>query len=161
MEQRINVFNKGQQAMKTLYGVGAYLAKCSVEQPLLELIKFRVSQINGCAYCLDMHSKDMRANGETEQRLYLLDAWREAPFYSARERAALLWAEALTKITNGDVPDAVYQEASDQFSEQELIDLTMAVITINSYNRINIAFRTPAGSYKPGAHAAPQAATTA
>ena len=152
MEQRMNAFEKGANAMKALYGLGIYLAKSPVEQNLLNLIYFRVSQINGCAYCLDMHSKDLCAKGESEQRLYVLNAWRDAPFYSLRERAALAWAEALTSITNGNVPDDVYVTARQQFSEQELIDLTMAVITINSYNRINIAFRTTAGGYQPGAH---------
>src|SRR6266498_5171575 len=135
MEQRINAYEKGHQALKAMYGLGSYLAKSSIEQSLLNLIYFRVSQINGCAYCLDMHSKDLRAAGETEQRLYVLDAWREAPFYTERERAALAWAEAVTKITNGSVDDKIYQEARKQFSEEELIDLTFAVITINSYNR--------------------------
>jgi AhpD family alkylhydroperoxidase len=150
MKQRMNAFEKGQKAMKALFSMGIYLAKSSVEQSLLELIYFRVSQINGCAYCLDMHSKDLRAKGETEQRLYLLNAWREAPFYSERERAALAFAEALTKVSEHGVPDSVYEEARDQFSEEELIDLTMAIITINSYNRINIAFRTTTGTYKAG-----------
>jgi AhpD family alkylhydroperoxidase len=153
MEQRINAFEKGQNAMKALYGIGAYLTKSPVEQPLLNLIYFRVSQINGCAYCLDMHSKDLRVRGETEQRLYMLDAWRETPLYTGRERAALAWAEAVTNITEGHVPDEVYQQAKEQFSEEELVDLTLAVITINSYNRINIAFRTTAGGYQPGAYA--------
>lgn len=153
MEQRINFFEKGQNAIKPLFGIGAYLSKSPVEQSLLDLIYFRVSQINGCAYCLDMHSKDLRSSGETEQRLYLLDSWREAPFYTERERAALAWAEAVTKVTAGHVPDEVYHEAIKQFSDTELIDLTMAVININSYNRINIAFRTPAGSYQVGQHA--------
>ena len=153
MKQRISVFEKGQGAMKALYGLGIYLAKSPVEQPLLNLLYFRVSQINGCAFCLDMHSQDLRAIGESEQRLYVLDAWREAPFYSDRERAALAWAEAVTKISGSDVPDDVYEEARKQFSEEELIDLTLAVITINSYNRINIAFRVQAGGYKPAARA--------
>jgi AhpD family alkylhydroperoxidase len=153
MEPRINVFEKGQNAMKAVYGLGIYLAKSPIEQSLLNLIYFRVSQINGCAFCLDMHSKDLLAKGETEQRLFVLDAWREAPFYTDRERAALAWAEAVTKITGGNVPDAVYDEASKQFSEEELIDLTIAVTTINSYNRINIAFRPLVGTYKVGAYA--------
>jgi AhpD family alkylhydroperoxidase len=153
MEQRINAFEKRPNALKAMYGLGAYLAKSAVEQSLLELIYFRVSQINGCAFCLDMHSKDLRAKGETEQRLYIMDAWREAPFYTDRERAALAWAEAVTKITNGNVSDEVYAEAKQQFSEEELIDLTMAVITINSYNRINIAFRPKVGTYKVGEYA--------
>jgi len=146
----MNAFEKGQGALKAMYGLGAYLAKSPLGQPLLDLIYFRVSQINGCAYCLDMHSKDLRAKGETEQRLYTLDAWRETPFFSERERAALAWAEAVTKITEGRVPDEVFEEARKQFSEEELIDLTLAITTINSYNRFNIAFRTVAGGYQPG-----------
>ena len=152
MEQRINFFETGKDAMKALYGVGAYLGKAGFEKGLLNLLFFRVSQINGCAYCLDMHSKDLRANGETEQRLYLLNAWREAPFYTDRERAALAWSEAVTTIPNGDVPNDVYDNARKQFSEQELIGLTLAITTINTYNRINIAFRTTAGAYKAGDH---------
>jgi len=147
MEQRINFFAKGADAMKAMYGLGAYLAKSPVEQKLLHLLYFRVSQINGCAYCLDMHSKDLRAAGETEQRLYMLDAWREGTVYTSRERAALAFAEGVTKT---HVSDEVYATAAAEFTEQELIDLIMAIITINSYNRINIAFQTPAGSYKPG-----------
>ncbi len=154
MEQRINIYEKAHEAMKPIFGLSAYLAKSSVEQSLRELIYFRVSQINGCAYCLDMHSKDLRAAGETEQRLYMLDAWRETSFYSERECAALVWAESVTKITEGHVPDEIYEEARKQFSEAELIDLTMAVIIINSYNRINIAFRIKAGTYTVGQHAA-------
>ena len=150
MKQRMNAFAKGQKAMQALFGLGIYLAKSPVEQSLLELIYFRVSQINGCAYCMDMHSKDLRAKGETEQRLYLINAWREAPFYTERECAALAYAEALTKISEHGVPDHVYEEARNQFSEEELIDLTLAITTINTYNRINIAFRTTAGSYKAG-----------
>jgi AhpD family alkylhydroperoxidase len=153
MEQRMNAFEKGQGAMKALYGVGMYLAKSPVEQALLHLLYFRVSQVNGCAYCLDMHSKDLRAAGETEQRLYMVAAWREATCYTDRERAALAWAEELTLLPNRSVSDEVYTMARAQFSEEELIDLTLAVTTINTYNRINIAFRTPAGSYEPGQHA--------
>ena len=150
MKQRIDLLEKGQKVIKALGGLGVYLAKSSLEPQLINLIDFRVSQINGCAYCLDMHSKDLRAAGETEQRLYTIAAWREAPFYSERERAALAWAEAVTKLKDGNVPDEVYEEARRQFSEEELIDLTVAVTTINTYNRINIAFRTPAGDYQPG-----------
>jgi AhpD family alkylhydroperoxidase len=153
MEPRINAFEKGQNAMKAMYGFGVYLAKSSIEQPLLNLIYYRASQINGCAYCLDMHSKDLRAKGETEQRIYLVSAWREAMVYTDRERAALAWAESVTLVTEVHVPDAVYEQASEQFSELELIDLTLAIIAINSYNRINVAFRTPAGNYVPGQHA--------
>lgn len=155
MKQRINMFEKGQHGMKALFGLGIYLAKSPVEQNLLHLIYFRVSQINGCAFCLDMHSKDLCAAGETQQRLFLLNAWRESPFYTDRERAALAWAEALTKLGQACVPDALYEEARQQFSEEELIDLTFAVITINSYNRLNIAFPAPVGTYQPGDFAVP------
>lgn len=138
-------------ALQAMFGLSAYLAKTGLEKNLLQLIEFRVSQINGCAYCLDMHSKDFRAGGDTEQRLYLLSAWREAPFYTKRERAALEWAESLTLLDeNGRAPDDVYERARQEFGEQELIDLTMAVIAINGWNRLNIAFRTEPGSYVPG-----------
>jgi len=150
MEPRINFLEKGQDAMKALFGLGKYLSKSPIEQPLLNLIDFRISQINGCAFCLDMHSKDLRAEGETEQRLYVLDAWREAPFYSERERTALSWAEAVNKC---NVPDEVYEEAREQFSEEELIVLTMQVAAINCWNRINIAFHNKVGDYQPGQHA--------
>jgi AhpD family alkylhydroperoxidase len=150
MEERINFYEKGHAAMKGLFTTGAYLAKSKIGQSLIDLINFRVSQINGCAYCLDMHAKDLRAMGESEQRLYLLSAWREAPFYTERERAALAWAEA---VTRADVPDEIYSDACREFSEEEMIDLTTAVLTINSFNRINIAFRAEAGDYQPGMHA--------
>ena len=150
MEQRIKSSEKVAHVLKTLYGIGSWLSKSSIGQPLLNLVYFRVSQMNGCAFCLDMHSKDLRAKGETEQRLYLLDAWRDAPFYTDRERAALAWAEAMTKITNGNIPDEIYREAKNKFSEEELIDLTLAVTTINTYNRFNLAFSPAVGSYKPG-----------
>jgi len=154
MKQRMNFYEKGFKAIRPLFSMGAYLSKSPIEQPLLDLVSFRVSEINGCAYCLDMHSKDLRAHGETEQRLYMLDAWRESPLYTDRERAALAWAEAVTKLEKNNVPDDVYEQALAQFSEEELVDLTMAVIGINSWNRLNIAFRTPAGDYVPGQHAA-------
>ena len=153
MKQRMNFYEKGYKAIKPLFGIGAYLSKSPVEQSLLELVYFRVSQINGCAYCLDMHSKDLRAKGETEQRLYMISAWREVTLYTEREKAALAYAEALTRLPNNEVPDDVYEKAVGQFSEEELIDLTIAIIGINSYNRINVAFRTPAGDYVPGQHA--------
>jgi len=158
MKQRINVVEKGMPAMKAMSGMGIYLAKSPVERSLLDLIYYRVSQVNGCAYCLDMHSKDLREIGESDQRLFVLPAWREAPFYSDRERAALAWAEALTKLDGGIVPDEVYDAAVRQFSEVELIDLTLAVITINGYNRVNLAFPNPkaVGTYRPGIHAVQQ-----
>lgn len=154
MQHRINPYEKGRQAVQSMYGLGIYLASSSLKKPLLDLIYFRVSQINGCAFCLDMHSKDLRAEGETEQRLYGLNAWREAPYYNAEERAALAWAEALTEIAKSGVQDDVYAAALKYFSEEQLVDLTLAVITINSYNRMNIAFHVPAGHYQPGQYAA-------
>jgi AhpD family alkylhydroperoxidase len=147
MEQRINYYEKGQGAFKALNAIGAYLSKSIIEPPLLHLIYFRVSQINGCAFCLDMHSKDLRAIGETEQRLYMLNAWRDSPVYTARERAAFAFAEA---VTRAQVPDEVYTASLQEFSEEELIDLTMATIAINSYNRLNATFLPVAGGYKPG-----------
>ncbi len=150
MELRINIREKGQEALNALYGLNKYLAKSSIEKSLMDLVYYRVSQINGCAFCLDMHSKDLRAEGESEQRLYVMDAWREAPFYSDRERAALIWTEALTKLTSSLIPDQIYTEAISQFSEEELIDLTMAINAITIYNRINIAFGAPVGTYQVG-----------
>lgn len=150
MEQRINFQEEGSKAMKSLYGIAGHLAKSGLEKNLLELVFFRVSQINGCAFCLDMHSKDLRAMGESEQRLHVLAAWREAPFYTPKERAALAWAEALTSLKLGLVSDEIYHEAEQHFSNTELIDLTLAVTTINTYNRFNIAFGAPVGSYQVG-----------
>ena len=149
MKQRLNYAEVGQGALRAMFGLEAYLAKSGLEPSLLHLLKFRVSQINGCAYCLDMHSKDLRAAGETEQRLYLLDAWREAPFYTERERAALAWAEAVTLVTEGHVPDEVYEQVRGQFNEEELVNLTLAVVAINGWNRLSIAFRVEPGSYQP------------
>src|SRR5215212_1223066 len=138
-----------ERAMRAMLGLSGYEAHCGLEPSLLELVKLRASQINGCAYCLDMHTKDARARGESEQRLYLLDAWRECPFYSERERAALLWTEAVTLIADDRVPDAVYEEVRKSFSDDELLALTMAVIAINAWNRLNIALRTVPGAYQP------------
>jgi AhpD family alkylhydroperoxidase len=150
MEQRINFQEKGQNAMKVLFGIGGYLKKSLVDEKLLELVYFRVSQINKCAFCLDMHSKDLRAKGETEQRLYGLSAWRETPYYSEKERAALGWAEA---VTGCHVPDSIYKEVKDHFTDEELIDLTLAVATINTWNRLNLAFPNTPGTYQPGQYA--------
>lgn len=152
MEQRFNYFKAAPDAYKAMSGLEAYLHGCGLEAGLLHLIKLRASQINGCAFCLDMHSKDLRAIGETEQRLYTLDAWRECPWFTDRERAALAWTEALTLITQGHVPDAVYEEARKQFNEKELSDLSIAITTINAWNRLSIASRTPPGTYKVGAY---------
>ena len=150
MEKRINAYEKGQVALKAMLGISAYLAKSSLEKNLLYLIEYRVSQINGCAYCLDMHSKDLRHGGETEQRIYMISGWRETDLYTARERAALEWAESVTLLNEGHVPDEVFENVRKEFSEEELIDLTLAVGAINTWNRVNIAFRTKAGSYQPG-----------
>jgi len=158
MTQRLNALEVAKGAMKAMYGLETYLAKCGLEASLLHLLKLRVSQINGCAYCIDMHWKDLRAGGETEQRLYMLDAWRESPFYSERERAALAWAEAVTLVTEGHVPDQVFEEARGQFDDAELADLTLAVVAINGWNRFSIAFRTVPGTYRAAtAHALPEA----
>jgi AhpD family alkylhydroperoxidase len=135
----------GAKAMSALHG---FLHRCGLEKSLLELVKLRASQINGCAHCIDMHTKELRADGESEQRLYLLDAWEESPFYTERERAALAWTEAVTLVTEGHVPDAVYEQVRAQFSEQELANLTLAVVAINGANRLNIAFRTVPGSHR-------------
>jgi AhpD family alkylhydroperoxidase len=126
-----------------------YLHKSSLEEPLIHLIKLRASQINGCSYCIDMHWKDLRALGETEQRLYSLDAWRECPWYSDRERAALAWTEAVTLIARDRVPDAVYESVRPHFTETELADLTLAVATINAWNRLAISARSEPGTYEP------------
>ncbi len=152
MEQRMDAYGKAPGVMKAMYGLELYLAKSSLDKQLLHLIKYRVSQINGCAYCLDMHSKDLRAGGETEQRLYTLDAWRETPFFTPRERAALEWAESVTLVSETHVPDEVYESVRKEFSEEELIDLTLAVATINAWNRFAISFRTTPGTYQPGKH---------
>jgi AhpD family alkylhydroperoxidase len=139
-------------AIKPLFALGKYLQTTSIERPLIELVLMRASQLNGCAYCLDMHSKDARAAGETEQRLYVLQAWREAPFYSDRERAALAWCEAVTRLDAHGVSDEVFEMARAQFSEKELGDLNMAVILINAWNRIAIPFQSVPGSYQPPKH---------
>ncbi|MEO8648735.1 MAG: carboxymuconolactone decarboxylase family protein [Acidobacteriota bacterium] len=157
MEQRIKSMEKGAEALKAMFGLGAYLATSSIETKLRHLLEFRISQINGCAYCLDMHSKDLRAEGETEQRIYMLAAWRESPVYSDRERAALAWAEAVTTLDDAHVSHEVFEWASKEFNEQELIDLTMVVVAINGWNRLNIAFRTEAGNYQPGQFTAAKA----
>ena len=147
MTQRMNYIQAAPEGFKALRQLQEYVDNSGLEHPLLELVKMRASQLNGCAYCLDMHSKDARAAGETEQRLYLLNAWREAPFYSERERAALAWAEALTLISSDKVSDELYAEVQRQFDAKELVDLSLAIIAINGWNRLGIAFRSEPGSY--------------
>jgi AhpD family alkylhydroperoxidase len=133
MTPRLDYHQAASAAFQTMLGMEKYVRSCGLEHSLLELVKTRASQINGCAYCIDMHTKDARAAGETEQRLYLLDAWREAPFYTDRERAAIAWTEAVTKVTEGHVPDAVFKEVREQFNDKELADLTMAIAAINAW----------------------------
>ena len=152
MKARLDPRKAAPQALQAMLGIQNYVNSCGIEHGLLELVKYRASQINGCAWCMDMHTKDARAAGETEQRLYLLSAWRECPFYSERERAALAWTESVTQLADGNVPDEVFAAALAQFSEQELVNLTMAIIAINGWNRINIAFRAVPGDYRPRAH---------
>jgi|ERR1043166_1462588 len=150
MKPRMN-FNPQSGVFQAMLALETYVRKSSGLDPsLLELVRMRSSQINGCAYCLDMHSKDARAAGETEQRLYCLPAWRETPFYSERERAALAWTEAVTQVSDDHVPDAVFELARKEFSEEELAELTLAIVAINGWNRLCIAFRAPPGIYQPG-----------
>jgi AhpD family alkylhydroperoxidase len=151
MEPRIDIMSVSPGAINAMLGLTKYLSQSGLDKKLLDLIDLRVSQINGCAYCIDMHWKDLRAAGESEQRLYGLDAWRESPYYTEQERAALGWAEAVTRVTDTHVPDEVFEEARRQFSDQELADLTLNVVAINGWNRLNIAFRNKAGTYQPGA----------
>jgi AhpD family alkylhydroperoxidase len=149
MEARIDYLKVGRGVYEAMLGLEKYLHQCGLEQKLLDLIKLRVSQINGCAYCIDTHWKDLRALGETEQRLYGLDAWHEPPHYNDRERAALAWAEAVTNIKETHAPDDVYEEARKQFSEKEIADLTLAISTINAWNRLAISARSVPGLYQP------------
>ncbi len=150
MEPRINYTEVAPEALRTMFSLERYARQSGLEHSLQLLMKVRASQINGCAYCIDMHTKDARAEGETEQRLYALSAWHETPFFSERERAALAWTDALTLIGDGGVPDELYEEVHEHFSEKEIVDLTMVVITINGWNRLAISFRAPVGSYEPG-----------
>ena len=148
MKARLDFRKASPQGEKAMMGLHMFVRNCGLDHSLLELVKLRASQINGCAHCIDMHTKELRADGESEQRLYLLDAWRESPFYSDRERAALAWTEAVTLVADDHVPDEVYDEARQQFTEEELVNLTFALVAINAANRLNIAFRTVPGSYQ-------------
>ena len=141
MKQRLNAFQAAPDAMKALAALDTYVHGCGLEQRLLELIKIRTSQINGCAYCIYVHTRDARASGETEQRIYLLDSWRDSPLYTERERAALEWTEALTFIANGHAPDKTYEDVRKLFPEEELVKLTLAIGNINVWNRFGIGFR--------------------
>jgi AhpD family alkylhydroperoxidase len=149
MRSRIEYIKAAPELFKAMRPLDDYVRNCGLEPSLIDLVLIRASQINGCAYCIDMHTKDARARGETEQRIYELDAWRETPFYSEREMAALAWTEAVTLITDGHVPDDVYEEARKQFTEVELVNLTVAISLINAWNRLSIAFRSVPGRYRP------------
>ena len=149
MSQRLHYGRAFPEGLKALFDLGRVISESGLESSLLELVKTRASQLNGCAYCLDMHTKDARAAGETEPRLYLLQAWRETSFYTPRERAALAWTEAITDIQAGHAPDEVYEEVRKEFSEAEQVRLTLAITQINTWNRISIAFRVEAGTYQP------------
>ena len=150
MQARLSAVDFGNEGYKALLALEAYIRRSGLEMKTYELVKLRASQINGCAYCLDMHSKDARAAGETEQRIYCLPAWRECPFYTDRERAALEWTEAVTLITEGHVPDEVFRRVREHFTEKELVDLNFAVVAINAWNRLAIPFRSVPGNYQPG-----------
>ena len=149
METRIDIAKISPAVYQAMLGLENQVRQSGLEQSLLELVRMRTSQINGCAYCLDMHSKDARANGETEQRLYLLNAWRETSFFTDRERAALEWTESITLVSRDQVPDAVYHGARRQFTEEELVNLTLAIVAINGWNRLAIGFRAVPGTYQP------------
>lgn len=147
--QRYDYGRKSHSAIRGMLEIEQYVRQSGLDMKIFELVKYRASQINGCAYCMDMHTKDARVAGESEQRLYLISAWRESPCYTDKEKAALAWTEALTLISENNVPDELYQEVRKSFKDDELMALTMAVVAINGWNRLSIAFRTPAGSYKP------------
>ena len=154
MAERLKYASAFPEGIQALAKLGHTVNTSGLEEGLLHLIFMRASQLNGCAYCIDMHSKDARALGETEQRLYGLSAWRETSFYTPRERAALAWTEGITNIQQGHAPDAVYQEAHREFGDADLVKLTMAIVTINSWNRVAIGFRMEPGTYHPKPKAA-------
>jgi AhpD family alkylhydroperoxidase len=158
MEHRVDYTKVAPGVLQGMLSLGKYLASSGLDPKLLDLVNLRASQINGCAYCIDMHWKDLRAAGETEQRLYGLDAWAESSYYTDRERAALAWTEAVTRLDEGHVPDPVFDAARRFFSEKELADLTLGIVAINGWNRLNIAFRAPAGTYLPQSRAKFEAA---
>ena len=149
MPSRIEYLKVAPGGYRAMLGLEEYLRQCGLEESLLDLVKLRASQVNGCAYCIDMHWKDLRARGENEQRLYGLDAWEESPYYNERERAALAWTEAVTNIRDGHVRDEVYENVRKHFSEKEMADLTLAVAAINAWNRLAISARTEPGNYQP------------
>jgi AhpD family alkylhydroperoxidase len=157
MEPRLDYTRRSPGGYKAMLALNNFAENCGLEHSLLELIKTRASQINGCAFCIDMHTIDARAAGESEQRLYLLNAWREAPFYTERERAALAWTEAVTLLSETHIPDEEYEAARGHFSEEELVNLTWAIVTINGWNRMAVAFRSQPGHHGPSAHSSSRA----
>lgn len=152
MKSRIEYAQVAPGAVEAMRALEKYVRTCGIEAKLLELIKIRASQINGCAHCLDMHTKDARAQGETEQRIYALSAWRETPFFSEKERAALAWTEAVTQVSSSQVPDEVYEIARQYFDEKELVNITVAIVAINGWNRLAVSFRSVPGAYQPAKH---------
>jgi AhpD family alkylhydroperoxidase len=151
MEERIDYTRAAPEGYRAMLGLEHYVRHCGLESSLLELVRLRASQINGCAFCVDMHTKDARAGGESEQRLYAVAVWHEAPFFTERERAALAWTEAVTLVPSSHVPDDAYARVRQHFGEKELTDLTLAIVAINGWNRLAVSFRKPAGTYQPGA----------
>jgi AhpD family alkylhydroperoxidase len=149
MQARLDYTAATPGGVQALYGLERYVRGCGLEHGLLHLVKIRASQLNGCAFCIDMHSREARDSGEDQRRLDLLPAWRESPFYTDRERAALAWTEAVTFVADGHVPDDVYEEVRRHFGEKELVDLTLAVATINAWNRMAISFRAVPGTPVP------------
>ncbi len=160
MKARLDYSAIAPGAMKAMSGLGAYIRTTNLEPALLELVRLRSSQLNGCAYCVDMHTKDARLAGETEQRLYAVSVWEETPFYTERERAALLWTEALTLLPESRASDEVYEQVRQQFNDKDLVDLTLAITIINSWNRFGVGFRSVPGSYEPEPRAERQPAAT-
>ena len=154
MTRRIEFEKVVPAAMRAMLNLEQYVRAAGLEPGLIELVKLRASYLNGCAYCVDMHTQDARAAGEAEQRLYAVPVWRETPFFTARERSALAWTEAVTELGRGGVPDALFEEVRRQFTEAELVNLTMAVIAINGWNRLAVSFRSEPGAYRPGRAAA-------
>jgi len=151
MAPRLDYSKLNPAAIQAMYGLEKFVRNSGLEHSLIELVKLRASYINGCAYCVDMHTKDARLAGETEQRLYAIPVWHETPFFTPRERAALAWTEVVTRIAETNVPDSAYEDARREFTEAELVELTMAIITINGWNRLAVTFRTEPGTYKPAA----------
>ena len=148
VQPRFDYRKFGAEPIQAMYALEKYLASCGLDHKFIHLLKLRASQINGCAFCIDMHSIDARAEGETEQRLYALNAWHETDFFTDRERAGLAWIEAVTRVSETHVPDAVYEEVRKHFSEKEIVDLTFLTATINAWNRLAISSRWPAGTYQ-------------